>query len=73
MIERESRKVKELLKSILQRIIEEMEEEFRGFREESITPGLRNRSKQEKEVKREDAREREIERYLDIIRRCPFK
>ena len=66
--ERETGGVKEIVKSILQRIIEEMEGEFEGIREESIVDIVEKREK-EKERGREEEREKEVERYLDILRK----
>jgi hypothetical protein len=60
LIERENEQIKEVVKSILQRFIEEMEESFEGFKEESI--GFKNSGEEEK-------RKKEIERNLDVLRK----
>ena len=64
LIDRNQYSSKEILKSLLQRIIEEMEDNFSGFKEESVGK-LPNSTKE----KRKEEREKEIERYLEILKK----
>ena len=57
-----NRRMKEIIKSVLQRYIEEMEENFEGFKE--ITIG-----KEKPDEESEKRRKREIEEYLDVERK----
>jgi hypothetical protein len=76
LIERESEGVKEIVKSILQRLIEEMENAFEGCREESIgfedictssEPGGKKIANENKKL--EEKRIIEITRNLDVSRK----